>query len=119
MTNSRISLLCSVWSNCPSKINNCSKPSIAMISLSMLGLEQLSIKDQRTVNRARRLERFLTQPFYTTEQFSQYKGRTVSLEDALTGCERILSDEFNDFPESYFYMIGTIDEVIEKAELNL
>lgn len=87
--------------------------------IAMLGLEQLSIKDQRTVNRARRLERFLTQPFYTTEQFSQYKGRTVSLEDALTGCERILSDEFNDFPESYFYMIGTIDEVIEKAELNL
>src|SRR5690625_1769039 len=87
--------------------------------IAMLGLEQLSIKDQRTVNRARRLERFLTQPFYTTEQFSQYKGRVVSLEDALTGCERILSDEFNEFPESYFYMIGTIDEVFEKAELNL
>src|SRR5690554_863627 len=86
--------------------------------IAMLGLEQLSLRDQKTVNRARRLERFLTQPFYTTEQFTQYKGKNVSLQDALDGCERILSDEFNEYPESYFYMIGTIDEVEEKAAAN-
>lgn len=83
--------------------------------IAMLGLEQLSLSDQRTVNRARRLERFLTQPFYTTEQFTQYKGKDVSLKDALDGCERILNDEFNEYPESYFYMIGSIDEVKKKA----
>lgn len=79
--------------------------------IAMLGLEQLSINDQNTVNRARRLERFLTQPFYTTEQFTQYKGKNVSLKDALDGCERILNDEFKDYPETAFYMIGGIDEV--------
>ena len=83
--------------------------------IAMLGLEQLSLADQRTVNRSRRLERFLTQPFYTTEQFTQYKGKNVSLKDALDGCERILNDEFKDYPESDFYMIGTIDEVIKKT----
>ena len=84
--------------------------------IAMLGLEQLSLEDQKTVNRSRRLERFLTQPFYTTEQFTQYKGKNVSLKDALDGCERILNDEFKDYPESDFYMIGTIDEVKKKAE---
>lgn len=86
--------------------------------IAMLGLEQLSLNDQKTVNRARRIERFLTQPFYTTEQFSQYQGKNVSLNDALDGCERILNDEFNEYPESYFYMIGTIDEVKAKSETN-
>ncbi len=85
--------------------------------IAMLGLEQLSTNDQNTVNRSRRLERFLTQPFYTTEQFTQYKGRNVSLKDALDGCERILNDEFKDYPESDFYMIGTIDEVIRKSKI--
>ncbi|WP_212744267.1 F0F1 ATP synthase subunit beta [Maribacter sp. ACAM166] len=85
--------------------------------IAMLGLEQLSLEDQKTVKRSRRLERFLTQPFYTTEQFTQYKGKNVSLKDALNGCERILNDEFNDHPESDFYMIGTIDEVKKKEEV--
>ena len=78
--------------------------------IAMLGLEQLSVADRNVVNRARRLERFLTQPFFTTEQFSAMKGKEVPLEDALDGCERILADEFIDFPESAFYMIGKIDE---------
>jgi len=78
--------------------------------IAMLGMEQLSVDDRNVVNRARRLERFLTQPFFTTEQFSGLKGREVGLEDALVGCERILSDEFKDLPESAFYMIGVIDE---------
>ena len=79
--------------------------------IAMLGLEQLSPEDRNVVGRARRLERFLTQPFFTTGQFTGLTGKLVSLEDALTGCERILRDEFKDHPESALYMIGAIDEV--------
>ena len=78
--------------------------------IAMLGLEQLSADDRKIVNRARRLERFLTQPFFATEQFSGIKGKEVSLKDALDGCERILADEFKDLPESAFYMIGSIED---------
>jgi F-type H+-transporting ATPase subunit beta len=78
--------------------------------VAMLGLEQLSPEDRNAVARARRLERFLTQPFFTTEQFSGIKGKLVSLKDSLDGCERILRDEFKDYPESALYMIGAIDE---------
>ncbi len=78
--------------------------------IAMLGLEQLSPEDRNVVARARRLERFLTQPFFTTEQFSGTKGVLVSRADALDGCERILNDEFKDYPESALYMIGSIDE---------
>jgi F-type H+-transporting ATPase subunit beta len=78
--------------------------------IAMLGLEELSQEDRRTVNRARRLERFLTQPFFTTEQFTGNEGKMVSLEDALEGCERILNDEFSDYPERALYMIGKISE---------
>lgn len=84
--------------------------------IAMLGLEQLSIDDRNIVNRARRLERFLTQPFFSTEKFSGIKGKEVSLKDALDGCERILSDEFKDLPESAFYMIRTIDEALNKGK---
>lgn len=82
--------------------------------IAMLGLEQLSSEDRNVVARARRLERFLTQPFFTTEQFTGMKGKLVSLKDALDGCERILRDEFKDVPESALYMIGTIDEAMNK-----
>jgi F-type H+-transporting ATPase subunit beta len=83
--------------------------------IAMLGLEQLSPPDRKVVARARRLERFLTQPFFTTEQFTGLKGKLVSLDDALDGCERILHDEFNDRPESALYMIGAIGEVKGQA----
>jgi len=79
--------------------------------IAMLGLEQLSPADRDVVARARRLERFLTQPFFTTEQFTGLQGKLVSLADALDGCERILRDEFKDRPESALYMIGAISEV--------
>lgn len=79
--------------------------------IAMLGLEQLSPEDRNVVHRARRLERFLTQPFFTTEHFSGIKGKFVPLKDSLDGCERILNDEFKDYPESALYMIGKIDEV--------
>ncbi|MEO8754895.1 MAG: F0F1 ATP synthase subunit beta, partial [Casimicrobiaceae bacterium] len=82
--------------------------------IAMLGLEQLSPDDRKTVGRARRLERFLTQPFFTTGQFTGHSGKLVSLKDALDGCERILRDEFADYPESALYMIGSIDEAQRK-----
>ncbi len=81
----------------------------------MLGLGQLSPEDRNVVARARRLERFLTQPFFGTEQFSGIKGKVVSLKDSLDGCERILHDEFKDCPESVFYMIGAIGEAKKAA----
>src|SRR6185437_12407029 len=68
--------------------------------IAMLGLEQLSQEDRNIVGRARRLERFLTQPFFATKQFSGLPGKAVSLEDALNGCERILHDELNNVPET-------------------
>jgi F-type H+-transporting ATPase subunit beta len=78
--------------------------------IAMLGLEQLSPDDRKAVGRARRLERFFTQPFFTTERFTGLKGKLVSLADSLDGCERILHDDFKDSPESALYMIGSIDE---------
>ena len=78
--------------------------------IAMLGMEELSRDDRRTVNRARRLERFLTQPFITTEQFSGSVGRTVRIGETLEGCQRILDDEFQDYPERSVYMIGSINE---------
>jgi F-type H+/Na+-transporting ATPase subunit beta len=84
--------------------------------IAMLGLEQLSPQDRDVVARARRLERFLTQPFFATEQFTGLKGKLVSLQDALDGCERILREEFKDYPESALYMIGKVDEAKIKAK---
>jgi F-type H+-transporting ATPase subunit beta len=86
--------------------------------IAMLGLEQLSPEDRNVVGRARRLERFLTQPFFTTEQFTGLKGKLVSLKEALDGCERILRDEFKDYPESAFYMIGSVEEAKGRAKPN-
>jgi F-type H+-transporting ATPase subunit beta len=83
--------------------------------IAMLGLEQLSLTDRNVVNRARRLERFFTQPFFATEKFSGITGKEVSLEDALLGCESILADEDKDLPENAFYMIGTIEEARQKT----
>ena len=83
--------------------------------IAMLGLEQLSPDDRKVVGRARRLEHFLTQPFFTTEQFTGHAGKLVSLKDALDGCERILRDEFADYPESALYMIGAIGEAKKQA----
>jgi F-type H+-transporting ATPase subunit beta len=84
--------------------------------IAMLGLEELSQEDRNIVNRARRLERFLTQPFFTTEQFTGIDGRSVSLEEAIEGCKRILNDEFFDYPEKSLYMIGTVNEAKKKNE---
>ena len=84
--------------------------------IAMLGFDELPEKDQQTVQTARKLERFLTQPFFTTNQFTGMKGRSVDLEDTITGCERILSGEFKDFTEDDFFMVGSIEEAIQKAQ---
>ncbi|MCB1806784.1 MAG: F0F1 ATP synthase subunit beta, partial [Candidatus Competibacteraceae bacterium] len=81
----------------------------------MLGLEELTAEDRRTVSIARRLERFLTQPFAVTEHFTGIPGRLVPLAQTLDGCERILAGEFADYPEQALYMIGAIDEVASHA----
>jgi F-type H+-transporting ATPase subunit beta len=79
--------------------------------IAMLGVEELSEDDRRTVQRARRLERFLTQPFFSTEQFTGREGKLVSLDETLSGCERILADEFAEYSEQALFMIGSIEEV--------
>jgi len=78
--------------------------------IAMLGMEELSRDDQRTVHRARRLERFLTQPFSVTEAFTGRAGRPVPLDATLYGCEQILEDAYSDLPERALYMIGRIQE---------
>ena len=79
--------------------------------ISMLGIEELSEEDRRTVERARRITRFLAQPFHTTEHFIGKKGATVPLEKTLEGCRQILEGKYDDRPESDFYMIGSLDDL--------
>jgi F-type H+-transporting ATPase subunit beta len=79
--------------------------------IAMLGMEELSAEDQTTVRRARRLERFLTQPFFVTEIFTGHKGRHVPISKTVEGCEAILSGEYDRVDEGALYMIGPIDEV--------
>jgi F-type H+-transporting ATPase subunit beta len=82
--------------------------------IAMLGMDELSRRDRAAVRRARRLERFLTQPFAVTEKFTGEPGKYVPLEDTLRGCERILDDEFADVPESDLYMIGADGTGLER-----
>lgn len=78
--------------------------------IAMLGLEELTRADRQTVFTARRLARFLTQPFFTTEHFTGLTGKRVTLEQTLDGCERILNGEFSNYAEHALYMIGSIHE---------
>ena len=84
--------------------------------IAMLGLEELSVEDRRTVARARRLQRFLTQPFLVTEAFTGRTGKAVAIADTIRGCDAILSGDCDDWPEGAFYMTGTIDEVRARKE---
>ena len=76
----------------------------------MLGIEELSEEDRGTVQRARRLIRFLTQPFHTTEHFTGKKGATVPLAQTLQGCQEILEGKHDEKAEGEFYMIGALEE---------
>jgi len=84
--------------------------------IAILGMEELSEEDRLTVERARRVQQFLSQPFFVAETFTGIKGRYVKLEDTLHSFEAILGGEADKFPESAFSMVGTIDEVAEKAK---
>ncbi len=83
--------------------------------ISMLGMEELSDVDRRVVLRARRLQRFLTQPFFVTEQFTGKPGRSVSLDETIAGCRAIVKGELDEAPETALYMIGAIDEARGEA----
>jgi len=79
--------------------------------IAMLGMEELSKADKKTVMRARRLERFLTQPFFVSGKYTGNPGKIVALADTIDGCRRILNDEFEAVNEKALYMIGDISEV--------
>ena len=83
--------------------------------IAILGVDELSEEDQLIVSRARRIQRFMTQPFFVSEAYTGLKGKFVPLADTLNGFEQILEGELDHFPEQAFYMAGTIDEVLEKA----
>ncbi len=84
--------------------------------IAILGMDELSEDDKLIVSRARRLQRFLSQPFHVAEQFTGYKGKYVKLEDTIASFERVLSGEFDSLPEQAFYMQGGIDDVIARAK---
>ena len=83
--------------------------------IAILGLDELSEEDRLTVARARKIERFLSQPFFVAEVFTGSPGKYVSLSDTIRGFNLILSGKFDDLPEQAFYLVGNIDEAIEKA----
>ncbi len=84
--------------------------------IAILGMEELSLSDQQTVIRARRVQRFLSQPFITAEEFSGRKGVFVSVADTVKGFKEILEGKHDELPEQAFYMAGTIEEVMQKAK---
>ncbi|MFW6034630.1 MAG: F0F1 ATP synthase subunit beta [Halothermotrichaceae bacterium] len=84
--------------------------------IAILGMDELSDEDKIVVNRARRIERFLSQPFFVAEQFTGTPGKYVSLKDTIRGFQEILDGKHDDLPEEAFYMVGSIDEAVEKAE---
>ena len=83
--------------------------------IAILGMDELSEEDKVTVDRARKIERFLSQPFFVAEVFTGSPGKYVSLEESIAGFKGILEGKYDDLPEAAFYMVGNIDEVIEKA----
>ena len=83
--------------------------------IAILGVEELSEEDKLTVERARKVQRFLTQPFFVAETFTGMPGKYVALKDTVRGFKEILDGKHDDIPTQAFYMVGTIDEVVEKA----
>ena len=84
--------------------------------IAILGIDELSDEDKETVNRARRVERFLSQPFHVAEAFTGTPGKYVSVEDTVRSFKEIVDGEHDDRPERDFYMKGSIDEVVEGAK---
>ncbi len=84
--------------------------------IAILGIEELSDEDRQTVARARKIQRFLTQPFFVAEVFTGSPGRFVPIRETVRGFREILDGQHDDLPEQAFYMVGTIDEAVERAE---
>ena len=84
--------------------------------IAILGMEELSEEDKLTVGRARRIQRFLSQPFFVAEQFTGIKGKYVKIEDTVRGMKEVIDGKHDQLPEQAFYMVGGIEEVIEKAK---
>jgi len=84
--------------------------------IAILGMDELSEEDKLTVTRARKIQRFLSQPFFVAEVFTGSPGKYVSLKDTIAGFQGIIAGEYDDLPEQAFYMVGTIDEAVEKAK---
>jgi F-type H+-transporting ATPase subunit beta len=84
--------------------------------IAILGMDELSEEDKMTVTRARKIQRFLSQPFHVAEVFTGSPGKFVALEDTIKGFQQIIRGDHDDLPESAFYMVGTIDEAVEKAQ---
>ena len=82
--------------------------------MAILGIDDLSEEDKLTVNRARKIQRFLSQPFYVAERYTSIPGRYVSTEETVRGFREILEGVHDEIPEGYFLNVGTIDEVVEK-----
>jgi F-type H+-transporting ATPase subunit beta len=84
--------------------------------IAILGMDELSEEDKLTVARARKIQRFLSQPFFVAEVFTGAPGKYVSLKDTISGFKGILNGEYDALPEQAFYMVGSIDEAAEKAK---
>ena len=84
--------------------------------IAILGTEELSDEDRQVVKRARRMQRFLAQPFFVAEQFTGSPGKFVNREDTVRSFKEILEGKHDDLPEQAFYMVGSIDEAVEKAK---
>jgi F-type H+-transporting ATPase subunit beta len=84
--------------------------------IAILGMDELSEEDKLTVNRARKIERFLSQPFFVAEQFTGFKGKYVKLAETIKSFKAVANGEYDHLPEQAFYMVGGIEEVIEKAK---
>ncbi|MFI5253491.1 MAG: F0F1 ATP synthase subunit beta [Bacteroidota bacterium] len=82
--------------------------------INILGMDELSDEDRLTVNRARKIQKFLSQPFFVAEQFTNIPGKYVKLEETIRGFKGIINGEYDHIPEGMFYMVGTIEEVLEK-----
>ena len=84
--------------------------------IAILGMDELSEEDKLVVSRARKIERFLSQPFFVAEIFTNEPGKYVSLTDTVRGFKGIVDGEYDDLPEQAFFMVGSIEEVVEKSK---
>jgi len=84
--------------------------------IAILGMDELSEEDKKVVERARKIEKYLSQPFFVAEIFTGSPGKYVTLEDTIAGFKGILEGKYDDMPENAFYMVGNMQEAIEKAE---